>query len=267
MRVFVIFAFALAIVMPAPTFAMDGTASCPTGNVLLGYAGCAQTVGELSVLIQQAAGTSIRYRVEPMCVEMQRQPVCINAQRCAAPPDTFRYHVFRSPDAGATWEEIASVCLGEGDADSLQVITEQRITREFRRLEWPAAELVIQPPGGRTLVNLETNFYTTTTEPQIQRVTIFGHTIDIEATPSSYTWHFGDGESSTGPQPGAAYPHLEITHAYREAHTTVRPSLDLTYHGRWRIDDSTWHDIEETLTVPGAPTELDVLTATPHLVG
>jgi hypothetical protein len=202
-----------------------------------------------------------------MCVEMQEQPVCLNALRCTAPPDTFRYHVFRSEDSGTTWSDVGSVCLGEDDADTLQVITEMRIIREFRRVDWPAADLVIQPPDGRTLVNLKTNFYTNTTEPQVQPVTIFGHTIEIEATPSSYTWHFGDGTSESGDQPGAPYPDLEVTHVYLKAGVEVGTSVDVTYSGRWRIDGGGWQDIPETLTVEGPPVELEVLSATPHLVG
>ena len=67
------------------------------------------------------------------------------------------------------------------------------------------AELVIQPPDGKTLVNLKTNFFTTTTEPRVQPVTIFGHTVDIEATPSDYLWRFGDGSTQSGTDSGAAY--------------------------------------------------------------
>jgi hypothetical protein len=32
--------------------------------------------------------------------------------------------------------------------------------RAFKELSWPSSELVVQPRGGKTLVNLDTNFYT-----------------------------------------------------------------------------------------------------------
>lgn len=251
----------------SPARADDELPICDKGDVGLGGLACQQTVEELMLLIQQAAGTTIRYRVAPMCIEMQDQPVCINAVECSSPPNTFKYHVFRSEDSGATWQEVASVCLGEDDADSLQVITEMRIIREFRHIAWPEADLVIQPPDGRTLVNLKTNFYTTTTQPKIQSVTIFGSVVEIEATPASYTWHFGDGSTASGTEPGDKYPNLEVTHTYVKADVTVRPSVDVTYSGSWRIDGGDWHDIDETLTVEGSRVELQVLTATPHLVG
>lgn len=240
---------------------------CPEADVKLGLVNCQFTAEQLFTQIQQAAGTPIRYRVDPMCVEMQEQPVCINQVKCEAPPDTFKFHVFRSEDGGVTWSDVGTVCLGEDQADSLQVITAIRILQEFKRIEWPEAQLVIQPPHGRTLVNLKTNFYTTTTQPAAQRIEIFGHQVDIEATPTSYTWHFGDGSTQSGSHPGAAYPELAVTHIYVNAGMEVSPSVDVTYSGRWRVDGGEWRNIPETLTVTGTPVDLEVLSATPHLVG
>ena len=114
--------------------------------------------------------------------------------------------------------------------------------------------------------NLKTNFYTNTTKPRVQPVDIAGHTVEIEATPASYTWHFGDGSTASGTEPGDEYPNLQVTHTYVEADVKVRPSVDVTYSGRWRIDGGDWRDIDETLTVEGTPVALEVLTATPHLV-
>jgi hypothetical protein len=149
----------------------------------------------------------------------------------------------------------------------VEVITPGRVLHEMKRMTWPAAELSIQPPDGRTLVNFKTNFFTTTTEPDTQTITLLGQRVEIEATPVSYTWHFGDGEKQSGADPGAPYPNLDVTHTYRKAEVTVRPSVDVTYHGRFRVNGGQWQDIPETLTVAGTPTQLQVLTATPHLVG
>jgi hypothetical protein len=137
----------------------------------------------------------------------------------------------------------------------------------MKRLDWSEAELVIQPPDGRTLVNLKTNFYTTTTGPTSQTIPLLGQTVEIEATPAAYTWHFGDGETRSGTDPGAAYPDLRITHVYLDAGVTVSPSVDVTYKGQYRVNGGNWIAIPQTLTVPGTPVSLQVLSATPHLVG
>ena len=115
----------------------------------------------------------------------------------------------------------------------------------FERLGWPPSPLVVQPPKGRTLVNFDTNFYTTNTHPTTQTVTLIGQPVTIEATPTEYGWHFGDGDGDgdlATSDPGAAYPDLRVTYRYQRV-GTVRASVDTTYTGRYRV----------RATAPGAP--------------
>jgi len=217
----------------------------------------------------ETAPPGIDYMIRPICAAAPDHPeeTCATAQiECHDPPDSYRYWVYRSTDGGP-FEPVASTCLGEGDEGGFDVITPGRVLREMKRRDWPEAELVIQPPDGRTLVNLKTNFYTTTTEPTSKTIQLLGQQVEIEATPAEYTWHFGDGESHSGSEPGAAYPDLLVTHAYLEAGVTVSPSVDVTYQGRYRVNGGNWIAIPETLTVAGTSVSLQVLSATPHLVG
>jgi PKD domain-containing protein len=191
---------------------------------------------------------------------------CLNPRQCMAPAGTILYWIARSNDGGATWFWHARTCLNDDERDSLQVVSWRQVWMSMKKLRWPEANLTIQPPGGRTLVNFETNFLTNTTQATVQTVTLLGRRVEIEATPVDYTWHFGDGGTQSGPDPGAGYPDLRITHVYREA-AEVTPSVDVTYHGRFRVNDAAWQDIPEELTVQGSPVALEVLTATPRLVG
>ncbi len=75
----------------------------------------------------------------------------------------------------------------------------------------------------------------------------------------------GGGDLSTS-DPGAPYPDLRITHRYARV-GGVRPSVDTTYAGRYRVGNGTWRAIPDTLTVPGPAVDLQVVSATPHLVG
>ena len=68
------------------------------------------------------------------------------------------------------------------------------VARAFRQIQLPEAELVIQPPNGRTLVNFETNFYTEQGE-FTRRVTLLGRRVELRIWPASFGWRFGDGES------------------------------------------------------------------------
>ncbi|TNM45157.1 hypothetical protein FHP29_04955 [Nocardioides albidus] len=140
------------------------------------------------------------------------------------------------------------------------------MTRAFKDLTWPASTLVIQPPDGLTLVNFDTNFYTTSTSPITQTVTLVKQQVTIEATPSQYHWTFGDGETLTTTKPGAPYPKLTNTHDYLRI-GTYAVSLATTYTGRYRVGDGGWQSIAETVTVEGTPQQLRVIEAQPKLVG
>lgn len=139
------------------------------------------------------------------------------------------------------------------------------VAAAFRQLPLPEAKLVIQPPNGRTLVNLETNFYTEQGE-FTRTVTLLGRQVELRIWPASFGWRFGDGESDQTTSPGAAYPDLEITHTYLEK-GRVSPSVDTTYAAQFRVGGGPWRDVAGTVTIPGSPQELRVVEARPVLVG
>ena len=150
------------------------------------------------------------------------------------------------------------------------MITPGKVFTEMKKLSWPEAELTVQPPNGKTLVNLLTNFYTDSPPPEPQTVTLLGQQVSITATPVSYTWHFGDTSRLTTNGPGAAYESgtpIQVGHTYVEADVTVHPWVDVTYHGSYTVNGGDPEDIPEELTVEGTPVDLQVLTATPRLVG
>jgi hypothetical protein len=203
------------------------------------------------------------YSIRPAC-EIGGSALCSDPATCNIEGHPgFLYNVYEDdgPDP-LDWQ----ACLTKQEANRLGGLTPGMVQRAFRRLTWPASELVVQPPKGRTLVNFETNFYTTNTSPTIRAVTLIGRQVTIEATPTSYTWHFGDDDGLTTTDAGAPYPDLRIT--YRYTHVgSVRPSVDTTYSGRFRVGNGGWQAIPDTLTVPGAAVDLEVVSATPHLVG
>ena len=123
----------------------------------------------------------------------------------------------------------------------------------------------MQPANGRTLVNFETNFFTDTREFD-RTVTLLGQRVDLHIVPSAFGWRFGDGESMTTAEPGAPYPQLDVTHSYLTK-GRVAPSVDTTYTAQFRVNGGPWRDVPGSVTIPGSPVDLDVLTATPTLVG
>jgi hypothetical protein len=159
--------------------------------------------------------------------------------------------------------DVGDVCVPETAVEEVDI--SQLAIREFRRIQWPGSELNVQPPGGETLVNLETIFYTTNSEPIPQVVTLAGRSVTIEATPTAYSWSFGDEAGASTTSPGHPYPNHDVFHVYRSK-GDVAASVATTYSGRFRIGDGGWQDIPDTLTVDGPAVNIGILEAKPQLV-
>jgi hypothetical protein len=144
-------------------------------------------------------------------------------------------------------------------------VTPGRVLTALRQIGLPALEAKTQPTG-RTLVNFETIFYA---EPQPfgRTITLLGQRVEVEATPSTYTWHHGDGTVASTETPGARYPAKDVVHEYTDAHTTVSPSVDVTYTARFRVNGGAWQDIPETVTISGPGGSLRIAEATAVLSG
>jgi hypothetical protein len=159
--------------------------------------------------------------------------------------------------------DVGDVCVPDNAVQQVDIA--KLVIRQFKRIAWPASKLVVQPRGGRTLVNFETNFYTPDHRSIDQDLTIAGQAVVIRAVPVSYTYYFGDDDSTTSASPGSPHPDLEITHIYaRTGDVVVR--VDTTYGGEYRIGQGEWTSIPDTLTVQGEGQDLEIVEALPQLV-
>jgi hypothetical protein len=139
------------------------------------------------------------------------------------------------------------------------------VLAELKRIGLPSLQARTQPRD-KTLVNFDTIFYA---EPQpfVRTITLLGRSVDVEANPTTFTWHYGDGTATTTSTPGAPYPAKDVTHSYTDAHTTVRTSVDVTYAARFRVGNGDWQDIPETVTIAGPGGALRISEATAVLSG
>jgi hypothetical protein len=160
-------------------------------------------------------------------------------------------------------EEPFSFC--DIPADDPPAITPAMVAAALARIPVPPSKLEVQPANGRTLVNFDTNFFTATA-PFDAAVTLLGQQVTLHIVPSQFGWRFGDGGSLTTAEPGAPYPDLDVTHSYLKK-GRVAPSVDTTYTATYRVNGGPWQDVPGSVTVAGAPVDLQVLTATPTLVG
>jgi hypothetical protein len=149
--------------------------------------------------------------------------------------------------------------------DDAPEVTPGMVAAALQVIPLPPSELQVQPANGRTLVNFATNFYTDTA-PFDRTVTLLGQRVDLHIVPSGFGWRFGDGKSLETADAGAPYPDLRVTHTYQRK-GDVAPAVDTTYTATYRVNDGPWADVPGSVTVAGVPVGLEVLTATPVLVG
>lgn len=146
---------------------------------------CDLTANQTRDLFASSDGHS--YTVTHACA-VGGQATCLKADDCLGEDQTpgLLYDVFQDG------QPYGQVCLSDSDVTSLGQVTPGLVRKAFERLTWPSSELTVQPPDGVTLVGFESNFFTTNTTLTTQTVTLLGKRIQIEATPTSYIWHFGD---------------------------------------------------------------------------
>jgi hypothetical protein len=138
------------------------------------------------------------------------------------------------------------------------------VRQAFEDTELPQSQLQVQPPNGRTMVNFDT-IYFTEREPMTRSVNLLGQPVDLRIYPVQFTWHFEPGASATTTGPGAPYPDHSITHRYLRT-GTYSPSVDTTYGADWRVGGGAWQQVPGTVTIEGAPIELEAVEVRPTLV-
>ncbi|HEY0952439.1 MAG TPA: hypothetical protein VGD85_19750, partial [Nocardioides sp.] len=92
---------------------------------------------------------------DPVCA-MGGNQTCSELAICD--DGSIQMYVWFQPAGGAPQPGTSS--CPEDSVAAPPEVTPGLVLRALRRVPLPASELVVQPPGGRTLVNFETNFYT-----------------------------------------------------------------------------------------------------------
>jgi hypothetical protein len=143
-------------------------------------------------------------------------------------------------------------------------VTWQMVLTESTEALFPKLAVAVQP-ADRTLVNLDTIVYTQDLGVTTITVPLLGFQVVVEATPMSYTWHFGDGSTLTTTSPGKPYPAKEITHKYMKR-ANVRLTVTTNYAARFNVAGTGWQYVDGTAPITGPATALQVREAVPVLV-
>lgn len=118
------------------------------------------------------------------------------------------------------------------------------------------------PPNGHTLKNYNTNLWAV---PQEQRFTtqINGRNMDVIATPSRFTFVYGDGQTLDSTNPGYALGEDQwdvktpTTHVYSQT-GDYQASVTTVYTGRYSVEGGPWLPVNGVNEVASAPETIQV---------
>ena len=257
---------------PPPPIQLDGWAH---GNAVNVAAQDAEADARATAAV--APGERLReYKHLPYCnpgdiLDTGADGVCLpfsgNLDTSAAPPDcggdTPVLPLWRRDRAttSSAWGEWYTVVGWTCPADYAPTFTAE----DFRRLPLAPLPLTIQPARAEHLVNMPTIVYTAPAQ-QLLTTNLLGYPVEVEATPTSYTWDFGDGTTLTTTSPGHPYPNHDVAHPYPRP-GTYTVTLTTTWTGRYRLaGTATWATVTGTATTTTTSPPVTAVEAPTHLV-
>lgn len=252
-------AAAAATGKPTPRWEYKTQVNCTSGNtnpdVSCGAANVC-TNGQIQSVV-------LRRLLEPARV------VSVPAPGSNASPTTGPVRMLPAAGPQGHWSAWGLTCFPEMLPGNTMPSMAQ-IRQAFREVKFTKGDLTIQPVGNVTLVNLPTYFEATwpdagVSNGEIDRTTLLGFTLEIEAIARSLDYHYGDGNSS-GPTTSLGGPHPtgDIRWTYKQP-GTMTTRVDTVYGGRFRLNGSPWMTIPDTVTIQGTPVTLTVKEAKARL--
>lgn len=141
-------------------------------------------------------------------------------------------------------------------------ITREMVTREFQELPLRGSGIEFQPQDGKPVINLP--FVVQTQDaPQLLNTTILGIAVLIEATPTRFSWDYGDGSQPfVTTDPNKQYPDHSYEHTYTKR-GPVTVTLTTTWQGRFQVAGGAWQAIPGTVTTNEASDSITVIELLP----
>jgi len=161
------------------------------------------------------------------------------------------------------WTQAGNTC-GNPAAPGAAVVVPALSAQEFQRLPLPAGVAKVQPGSGRVLIRVPTNVFVTV-EPVTLETVLLGFPVQVRATPSRYSWDFGDGTVLPTRDPGAAYPDLRVTHSY-EGSGSYGITLTTFYTGEYSVAGGPWLPVPGEAQVDSEPVAVQAVGGRNELV-
>lgn len=186
-------------------------------------------------------------------------------------PLTYQWRRQVAPTVGS-WQQVGSTCFPERVPRPMRpALTMESVRSAFARTPFKRPVLVVQPPGGLTLVNLPTFFEASYPSPgygpgHVHTVTLLGRSVRIGVSSVEYRWVFGDGTPVLATaSAGGSWPNGDVQHVYTRA-GRYSVQVKAVYRGRYSVDGGPWLPVDSAVTLAAPPVTLTVATAHNHLV-
>ncbi len=141
----------------------------------------------------------------------------------------------------------------------------------------PRPGIGVAPPGGKTLVNLQTVLWADTpADRSLGAVTLLGtYRVALRVHVQRVAWAFGDGATEVAGSPGLPYRKGEhcttvtcpghFGHVYATT-GTMTITEQVTWSGQYSVNGGAWQDVAGTVDGPAATAQVTVLQARGVLV-
>ena len=179
-------------------------------------------------------------------------PVDPEAAKRAA--EKYRFHCVAIPTLAAIFDKTEIVtpeeCTAQANTGAPLAAGPTTVSNEQVARLIPHGSGINRYPSGEIFVIFKQPMMVwTSPDKQTFNITLLGTAVEVEATPVSFNWDWGDGQSFETTDPGTPYPNYSVSHAYEVTGDGYVIKLRTSWSARWRIaGQAQWHQVNGTVT-------------------
>ena len=179
-------------------------------------------------------------------------PVDPEAAKRAA--EKYRFHCVAIPTLAAIFDKTEIVtpeeCTAQANTGAPLAAGPTTVSNEQVARLIPHGSGINRYPSGEIFVIFKQPMMVwTSPDKQTFNITLLGTAVEVEATPVSFNWDWGDGQTFETTDPGTPYPNYTVSHPYEVTGNGYVIKLRTSWSARWRIAGQTqWHQVNGTVT-------------------
>ena len=165
-------------------------------------------------------------------------PVDPEAAKRAA--EKYRFHCVTMPKLVAFFDKTEVItpeeCTAQANTGAPLAAGPTTVSNEQVARLIPHGSGINRYPSGEVFVIFKQPMMVwTSPDKQTFNITLLGTAVEVEATPVSFNWDWGDGQSFDTTDPGTPYPNYSVSHPYEVTGNGYVIKLRTSWSARWRI--------------------------------